>query len=396
MEDPGLEEMLEGRRFPADVISRVLLLLYAPFGLCLFLLRLFIGAHVFLVSCVLPDCAVRRFLVRIMTSVLGVLITQSGEPDPAVKIYISNHVTFIDHNVLGLLTACSTPSVSCPPGFLCWARGFLEIGAPGSLSQLQESLKHYLSQPGGAPLLLFPEEETTNGKVGLLHFSSWPFSLSDSVQPLTLGVSRALLSVAVVGSSWYTELFWTLFSLYTVYHVRWLPPVCRSSRESDEDFASRVQKLTALSLSVRATIYTAADKAEHVKRRRRKETPPHNPQTPPTVSAAASHMAQRVKEVLPQVPLSVIHRDLAQTGCVDATITNLIEGRVPYVPEPESPAGSETPRRTASKPIPKGFARRPEDRHLSLQERKEALYEYARRRYLEKFGGAAAAKEKSE
>lgn len=388
--------MLEGQRFPVELLSRGLLLLYAPLGLCLFLLRLFIGAHVFLVSCVLPDCAVRRFLVRVMTSVLGVLITQSGEPDPAAKIYVSNHMSCIDHNVLSLLTSCSTPSVSCPPGFLCWARGFLELGAPGSRTQLQESLKHYLSQPGSPPLLLFPEEETTNGRVGLLHFSSWPFSLSDCVQPLTLRVSRALVSVAVAGSPWYVELFWTLFSLYTVYHVRWLPPVCRSSRESDEDFACRVQKLLALSLGVHSTNYTAADRAEHMKRRRRKsEPPPPARQSSPT--ASASLMAQRVKEVLPQVPLSVIHQDLAQTGCVDATITNLIEGRVPYVPEAESHTGDEVPGRAAGcKPIPKGFARRPEDRHLSLQERKEALYDYARRRYLEKFGSVAAAKEKSE
>ncbi|XP_056395930.1 lipid droplet-regulating VLDL assembly factor AUP1 [Hyla sarda] len=398
MEEPGLEQMLEGQRFPVDLLSRVLLLLYAPFGLCLFLLRLFIGAHVFLVSCVLPDSAIRRFLVRVMTSVLGVLITQSGEQDPAVKIYVSNHLTSIDHNVLGLLTSCSSPSVSCTPGFLCWARGFLELGAPGSRTQLQESLKHYLSQPGSSPLLLFPEEETTNGRAGLLHFSSWPFSLSDSVQPLTLRVSRALVSVAVAGSSWYTELFWTLFSLYTVYHVRWLPPACRSSRESDEDFASRVEKLVALSLGIPGTKHTAADRAEHVKRRRKRETYSHNSQPPPTASPAASHMAQRVKEVLPQVPLSVIHQDLAQTGCVDTTITNLLEGRVPYVPEPQSPAGSETPGRTTalSKPIPKGFARRPEDRHLSLQERKEMLYDYARRRYLKKFGGVTTAKEKNE
>lgn len=397
MEQPGLEHMLEGQRFPVELLSRGLLLLYAPFGLCLLLLRVFIGAHVFLVSCVLPDCAVRRFLVRVMTSVLGVLVTQSGEQDPAVKIYVSNHTSSIDHNVLGLLTACSAPAVSCPPGFLCWARGFLELGAPGSRTQLQESLKHYLSQPGSPPLLLFPEEETTNGRIGLLHFSSWPFSLSDSVQPLTLRVSRALVSVAVAGSPWYVELFWTLFSLYTVYHVRWLPPVCRLSRESDDDFASRVQKLLALSLGVHCTEHTAADRAEHVKRRRKREPPPHTLQTPPTASPAACHMAQRVKEVLPQVPLAVIHQDLAETGCVDATITNLIEGRVSYVPESDTHAGSEAPGRAAGcKPTLKGFARRPEDRHLSLQERKEAMYDHARRRYLEKFGGVAAAKEKSE
>ncbi|XP_071982578.1 lipid droplet-regulating VLDL assembly factor AUP1 [Engystomops pustulosus] len=393
MEPPGLDQILEGQRLPPGLLSRTLLLLYAPLGLCLFLLRLFIGAHVFLVSCVLPDSAIRRFLVRVMSSVLGVVVSQAGQSDPAVRIFISNHVSCIDHNVLSLLTTCSSPSLSCSPGFLCWARGFLELGAPGSRTQLQESLKHYLSQSGNPPLLLFPEEETTNGLVGLLCFSSWPFSLSDSVQPLTLQARRPLVSLAVAGAPWYVELFWTLFSLYTVYHVRWLPPVCRSPRESDEDFASRVQTLLARSLGVHGTSYTVADRAEYVKRRR-KDPPPHNMQLPSSTSPATSRMAQRVKEVLPQVPLPVILRDLAQTGCVDATITNLIEGRVTYEPEAESPTRSE--RATSYKPIPKGFARRPEDRHLSLQERKEALYDHARRRYLEKFGGFTSAKEKSE
>lgn len=36
------------------------LLLYAPVGLCLLVLRLFIGVHVFLVSCILPDGTLRR------------------------------------------------------------------------------------------------------------------------------------------------------------------------------------------------------------------------------------------------------------------------------------------------------------------------------------------------
>ncbi|KAM9330217.1 LOW QUALITY PROTEIN: lipid droplet-regulating VLDL assembly factor AUP1 [Gastrophryne carolinensis] len=391
MEQPGLEAMLDLHRFPADPLTCVLLLLYAPIGLCLVILRLFIGAHVFLVSCVLPDSAVSRYLLRVMSAVLGVVVTETEGRSPSARIYASNHVTHFDHNVVGLLAPASTPSVSRPPGFLCWAQGFLELGAPGSRSQLLESLKHYLSQPGGAPLLLFPEEEATNGRAGLLQFSSWPFSLLDSVQPLSLRVTRPLLSPAVSGSPWFVELLWLLFVPYTAYHVRWLPTVSRTPRESDEDFGSRVQKVLASSLGVVGTTHKAADLAEYLKRRAM-EPPPRPPQhspSPSSVSPAARGMAQRVKEVLPQVPLAVIYQDLAQTGCVDTTITNILEGNVPYVPEAESQAGYEAPGRAArshNKPIPKGFARRPEDRHLSLQERKEALYEYARRRYLDKFG----------
>jgi len=47
-------------RFPADGFLLLALLLYAPVGLCLLVLRLFIGVHVFLVSCALPDSVLRR------------------------------------------------------------------------------------------------------------------------------------------------------------------------------------------------------------------------------------------------------------------------------------------------------------------------------------------------
>ena len=47
-------------RFPTDGFLLLALLLYAPVGLCLLVLRLFIGVHVFLVSCALPDSVLRR------------------------------------------------------------------------------------------------------------------------------------------------------------------------------------------------------------------------------------------------------------------------------------------------------------------------------------------------
>lgn len=47
-------------RLPTDGFLLLALLLYAPVGLCLLVLRVFIGVHVFLVSCALPDSIVRR------------------------------------------------------------------------------------------------------------------------------------------------------------------------------------------------------------------------------------------------------------------------------------------------------------------------------------------------
>ncbi|XP_030331400.1 ancient ubiquitous protein 1 isoform X3 [Strigops habroptila] len=218
---PGPERLFDSHRFPSDGFLLLALLLYAPVGLCLLVLRLFIGVHVFLVSCALPDSVLRRFIVRVMCSVLGLCVQQSDPRlrDTGVRVYIANHVTQFDHNVINLLTSCNTPALNSAPGFICWSRGFMELGVSGSRAELVDSLKAYSSHRENPPLLLFPEEAATNGRAGLLRFSSWPFSVSDVVQPVALQVLRPLVTVSVADSSWIAELLWTFFVPFTVYQV---------------------------------------------------------------------------------------------------------------------------------------------------------------------------------
>ncbi|XP_025902966.1 ancient ubiquitous protein 1 [Nothoprocta perdicaria] len=422
---PGPERLFDSHRFPSDGFLLLALLLYAPVGLCLLVLRLFIGVHVFLVSCALPDSQLRRFIVRVMCSVLGLFVRQNDPRlrDGSVRVYIANHVTHFDHNVISLLTSCNTPALNGAPGFICWSRGFLELGAAGSRAELVDSLRVYSSHEGNAPLLLFPEEAATNGRAGLLRFSSWPFSIMDLVQPVALQVQRPLITVSVADSSWIAELLWTFFVPFTVYQVRWMPSVPRRAEEQSEDFALRVQELLAVELGVVSTRLTAADRAEHMKRLRHTALLPFapasslaaRPRVPSRVAGAGpsaaedvrvTAMAQRVKEVLPHVPLEVISTDLAQTNCVDTTIANLLEGRVSFFPESKeattdlpAPSTSQAAAASAfqgsmavpsSKPATKHFAKSSVERHLSLQERKRALYDYARRRFAEKQAAARA------
>lgn len=416
METRGIEQMFDFQRLPNDGFILLLLLLYSPIGLCLMLLRIFIGVHVFLVSCALPDSLVRRFIVRIMCSVLGLHVRQNSPRlrDKTARLYVCNHVTHFDHNIINLLTSCNTPLLEGPVGFLCWARGFMELGqGMGSRTELTETLRRYCSSPGALPLLLFPEEDTTNGRAGLLKFSSWPFSVSDSIQPVALLVKRPFIAVNTPESSWLKELLWTFFVPFTVYHVRWLPPITREDGESHQEFARKVQELLATELGVTSTQITKADKAEHIKRRR--HTVPQTAHSnlgarPRTVAqgflgtnagaenSRVNRMAQQVKEVLPDVPISVITRDLLQTNCVDTTITNLLEHTDQFHSEAAAvtPSGLAKPTTpsplfaTASpstpQPVDKYFGKTPVDRHMSLQERKDALYEYARSRYIEKHG----------
>ncbi|XP_027971952.1 ancient ubiquitous protein 1 isoform X1 [Eumetopias jubatus] len=463
----GPERLFDSHRLPGDGFLLLALLLYAPVGFCLLVLRLFLGIHVFLVSCALPDSVLRRFVVRTMCAVLGLVARQedSGLRDHRVRVLISNHVTPFDHNIVNLLTSCSTPLLNSPPSFVCWSRGFMEMDGRG---ELVESLKRFCASTRlpPTPLLLFPEEEATNGREGLLRFrwvstgadrlaripivlslpssSSWPFSIRDVVQPLTLRVQRPLVSVTVSDASWVSELLWSLFVPFTVYQVRWLPPVHRQLGEGNEEFALRVQQLVAKGLGQTGTRLTPADKAEHMKRQRHPRLRPQSgmwflytklfgfsqllvipflflcssaspssqfsthhvsdfffaaqssfpPSPGPSPGVRLAALAQRVKEVLPHVPLGVIQRDLARTGCVDLTITNLLEGAVAFMPEDITEGTQSLPTASAPKfpssgpvtpqPTALTFAKSSWARQESLQERKQALYEYARRRFTER------------
>nr|XP_015808499.2 lipid droplet-regulating VLDL assembly factor AUP1 isoform X1 [Nothobranchius furzeri] len=399
METRGIEDMFDFRRFPKDPVLLLLLLIYFPVGICLMLIRIFIGVHIFLVSCALPESFVRRFIVRVMCSVLGMHVRQRNprSRDKNTKLYICNHVSEFDHNIINLLTSCSTPQLEGSTGFVCWARGFMEIHSASSQEAVGETLQRYCSTDGTPPLLLFPEEDTTNGRAGLLKFSSWPFSLTGSIQPVALRVTRPLLSLSTLGSSWLTELAWTFFAPWTAYHVSWLPPVSRQEGESTQEFANKVQELLAAELGLISTKITKADKVEHIKRKRHTVPPTATSIRPSSIGLGfmaqslgtddhrIAKMAQQVKDVLPHVPLSVITKDLAKTSCVDTTITNLLENKDEATGTSNTGSfSSYSP--AAIKPAAKSFGKSPYDRHLSLQQRKEALYNFARRRYTEKHG----------
>ncbi|XP_072112859.1 lipid droplet-regulating VLDL assembly factor AUP1 isoform X2 [Mobula birostris] len=372
----------------------------------------------------------RRIIVRTMCSVLGMFVSQADprQRDKNVKTYIANHITQFDHNMLSFITPCHTPLLDGRPGFVSWARGYLELGWVDSRTRLVESLREYNSMEGEQTLLLFPEDEMTNGKVGLLKFSSWAFSVDSTIQPVVLTVKRPFIAVNVVDSSWVAELLWMFFSPFTIYQVRWLPRMSQMEDETEEEFAVRVQEHLAMELGIVSTPHTKSDKLEYLKRmkhvapqeassgtnappsgaRPRTFLPGLNLSSLSAEDIRIAGMAKQVKEVLPHIPLNVIKMDLVTTKCVDTTITNLLEGRVQFAPEEVSVSSSslslsnkphaaphnltmsqkKVPRHVPSpKLISKTtFEKSPVDRHLSLQERKEALYAYARRRYIEKHG----------
>ena len=122
---------------------------------------------------------------------------------------------------------------------------------------------------------------------------------------------------------------------------------------------------------------------------------------PKVVSAQLESMSIRVKEVLPQVPLDVIRRDVSITANVDETITRLLDGTVMYTPEEpsnkptikpflSSPSGHSSASSVSSK-LPYNtaascFGKTSGERMKSYTERKQQLIEESRLRYMIKHG----------
>ncbi|VDP46521.1 unnamed protein product [Soboliphyme baturini] len=95
-----------------------------------------------------------------MCAVLGIVVAEEERTtrlSNAALVVVSNHVTPLDHHAFCLL-------------------------------------RPYLIVTTNCPVLAFPEVATTNGSVGLLKFSSWPFDLSFIVQPALLSVHRPLIA----------------------------------------------------------------------------------------------------------------------------------------------------------------------------------------------------------
>ncbi|XP_033109791.1 ancient ubiquitous protein 1-like [Anneissia japonica] len=400
-----ISNLFSKSRFPSG-LKAYFLVPYFPIGLLLGTIRIFIGLHTFLISCILPkSSSIRAYVLRVFSLVLGLCVTQEGleDCDRNVRVVVANHVSTLDHAAIDLILPSVIPSVWNLPSVLTWLLGFREMGAKQGRDTLIQTVKqHCLTHQ--LPILSFPEGAVTNGRHGLLKYSSWSFSLDQPVQPVVVTARRPFFAVSleVLGSRWWQDIWWFFFVPVTVIHLKFLPVVHKEESESVEDFARKVQTIMAKKLSILATIHTSADKVAYAKRMlfqhpsgaRLTASP-----SPVASSTSSTHlrMAKQVKEVLMDVPIHVILQDIAETNSVDLTISNILEKKVTYTPETNPPSCSEATVSSTSKlpPIvPPGsakyaaaeFSRNSNERMRSFEERKSALLDNARRRYKEKHG----------
>lgn len=388
-----------------------LLLLYSPLGLVLGIIRLFITLHMYLAASILPKMSsLRNFVLETMLFVLGVKITQDtskARKSEEAKVLISNHISKFDFLPFHILS-CNTPnlaSFSFPFGGESW--GLLNLGrlSRTNRSSFLSRLKNHLSKTDSS-IVLFPEEETTNGKTGLLKFASWPVSACNCVQPVVLSARRPITRAALstLPSSWLSDFFWFLFTPCTIYTIKFLPVVKRSPNESDEELIDRIEHAIASELNLAQSEYKAFDKYVLERRLKRESAAAaassSSPQTRQYDSRVYSE-AQRIREILPHLPLNMIIRELGRShGNTEITIARLIDTYQSPSSAPSSfsqspnssfpvaivtPSSSSTSsRRRSSATSANQFNRSPTNRMTAFAERKQAFIEEARARYIEK------------
>jgi len=361
MAAPGLEELFEDSRITQWDWTLLLLLFYTPIGIVLLLIRVFALIQFYIIFVYIPFHPIRRYLLRICGSVLGVVINEnrpSKSIEQETSVWVSNHCSPFDWIVLQ--GVAKTPKS-----------------------------------------VIFPEGDTTSGKTGLLKFQLRVLeqlkqnSPSLAIQPIALKVSRPFpfFSVTNLDSSVWSDIFFLLFSPCTIFNIRFLEPTqCREDEEVSS-YVGRIETTIAQALGISMTSFTVKDKEELVKRKR---VDVQRPVIVRRVNGRLQAMASQVKEVLPHVPMATIIGELSRTNSINATVANLVEGVVPFTPEPvpapvptaTAPAApiSSGPSCAPSQISASSFGKSVLERGLSLQERKQRLLQEARRRYCDKHG----------
>jgi len=425
MSDINIENVIQINRLPRGW-QLVPLCVYFPIGLLLCVIRIFIGLNALLAATILPRMSILRSCVlRTMCLVLGIVVQEENVKDKNrdARVVVSNHLSVLDYLALDLVLPCIMPSIWDLPQLINWCLGYKDFAARRGRNALIENVKKHL-QECNCSVLSHPEGIPTNGSVGLLKFSTWPFSLNHPVNPIVLRIFRPTpfnISVSTVESHWWGDIFWFFFTPFTCFTVRYMPEMSKRGDEDDDEFAKRVQEAMAAELSVKATSITSADIKEYVKKNiiasRQIVTTRHSGNTRSDENVEVVRMALQVKEVLPYVPLDVIKRDLVRTGSIDETITNILEGLVPYVPEPpldrltatepssrndsdvlnahlrtsanqsstEYSQNSTASTSTGFSTGASSFGKTANERMMSFQDRKRVLLDRARSKYMEKY-----------
>ncbi|XP_066251167.1 lipid droplet-regulating VLDL assembly factor AUP1-like [Euwallacea similis] len=405
MSNIEIKQLVNSNRFQKSESNILVTIIYFPVGLIILALRCLLAIVFMFLGQVLPSTPpVQTFLNNLACICFGITVSvENKKKKENVEVFVSNSLSLFDHVAITKAVGNLLPLNKIPLNNIS-ALEIADLGPLGSTDTFKRNLDK-VTKEGKTPVLVCPEEIPTNGKA-LLKFNSQYFKFFQKVQPLCITIKRPLLDIAIstLGSTYMNDLLYFMFSPFTNYNIKFLPSLEKKSLSEDE-FADIVRQNIASELKVEATHFSSSDVAEWCKRQILEEKRRTQALADARYGASRlpnpelARMATQVKEVLPHVPVSAIYGDLVHTRSVDTTITNILEGRVRFVPEtaarsstPSSATGSTSPSKgrlaaPSSSLLNLGaatFGKTATERTLSFQERKQQLIAAARQRYIEK------------
>uniref|UniRef100_A0A0N4ZYH6 Ancient ubiquitous protein 1 n=1 Tax=Parastrongyloides trichosuri TaxID=131310 RepID=A0A0N4ZYH6_PARTI len=387
-----ISDLFDRERIPPTHYQRWLFYCYLPIGLVILFLRLCLGIQMFLVACLLrKSSTIRSAILRVYAILMGIVVVNKGPLehwDNKTRLMVANHVSAIDHFAIELSQSCTLPSIWDIPNFIRWTLGYVDLGAKKGREEFVKQVKAYLSNKPdecnatdtSLPLLSFPEGCITNGNKGLLKFSSWPFEVSDTVQPIALTLHRPIFSQfksTIIGSPWWEDVIFFMLLPVSIIHINWLSPMHKKPDETSEEFADRCSSVLSAYLEIEKTPFTSSDVNEALRRMFRES---RNIKTTGTgkvikntvTEANLNSWALKIKQAHPKIHLSALKDNLRITKDPSETINIIMKGGL-VVESQEAYAKSSTLSAKLTK-MPNDVRRLLEDRKWDMIEKNRKIY----------------------
>jgi len=167
-------------------------------------------------------------MLRIFFGSLGIVVITEGfrRKGSNTKVFVGNRLSYMDHIILHLVLDCITVSTGgrSPPLASLFPHHVFRGESGDSLIEEAKTLPEFdenESVVDFTPYVIQPEFMPTNGTHLLLKFTSWPFALDSTVQPIAVGAARPMgIKLTTAESSGWWDLFWFLFAPCTVFHIK--------------------------------------------------------------------------------------------------------------------------------------------------------------------------------
>ncbi|KAJ4454717.1 putative Ancient ubiquitous protein 1 [Paratrimastix pyriformis] len=268
-----LEDLFSHTRLRRPLtIKHLFFFLYFPFGVVLLGIRLlFLVFAELLLFPLFRMLRMNTFFYKIYARMLGVFVVVKGKENWSknLQVLVSNHRSEFDIIALRSLLPVAAVSPLFYKTFIFTRKMVKEINPIfidySNREVIHKNIDEHLTGPASkVPILCFPEGALTNGEQALLLYHKHLFSLERPIQPLANSVSGPFHNVVNVHhlcTKISHNIFWLLLMPYHVWTVNVLPEQRREPTETAEQFANRIQSMTAAHLGLIPSTFSVRDKA---------------------------------------------------------------------------------------------------------------------------------------